>query len=178
MKKPVMLAVVSAVAGIAFGDASRGEDRGIGTTQPSQAPFESGRFQWRASAPLLGPDTKAAAPHVSIKDSTVVYYDSRWHLFATVRMRSDKVDIEYLSFADWPQADKAPRHVLNLHDQYYCAPQVFFFRPHKRWYLIYQLIEVDPSNVRFLFQGASDAEYRDNPYGKIPWRLGILNRVP
>jgi len=27
---------------------------------------------------------------------------------------------------------------------------------------------------RFVFQGASDTEYRGNPYGKIPWRLGIL----
>jgi hypothetical protein len=28
---------------------------------------------------------------------------------------------------------------------------------------------------RFLFQGASDGEYRGNPYGKIPWRLGVLD---
>ena len=38
-------------------------------------------------------------------------------------------------------------------------------------------LEVDPANVRFLFQGASDPEYRGNPYGKIPWRLGILEMV-
>jgi hypothetical protein len=25
-----------------------------------------------------------------------------------------------------------------------------------------------------LFHVASDPEYRGNPYGKIPWRLGIL----
>jgi hypothetical protein len=35
-------------------------------------------------------------------------------------------------------------------------------------------LEVDPSNLRFLFQGASDAEYRGGGYGGIPWRLGIL----
>ena len=37
-----------------------------------------------------------------------------------------------------------------------------------------ETMEVDPASLRFLFQGASDAEYRGNPYGKIPWRLGIL----
>ncbi len=116
-------------------------DRKAATTRPSQAAFESGRFRWRASAPLLSPDTRAADAHVSVKDPTIVHHDGRWHLFATVRMRSGKVDIEYLSFADWGQAEKAPRHVLNLHDQYYCAPQVFFFTPHQRWYLVYQLAD-------------------------------------
>jgi len=37
-----------------------------------------------------------------------------------------------------------------------------------------ETIEIDPADVRVLFQGASDAEYRGNPYGKTPWRLGIL----
>ena len=62
-------------------------------------------------------------------------------MFATVRLASGKVDIEYLNFADWKEADQAPRHRLNLHDQYYCAPQVFFFRPQKLWYLLYQIAD-------------------------------------
>jgi hypothetical protein len=33
---------------------------------------------------------------------------------------------------------------------------------------------VDPANVRFVFQGASDQEYRGQGYGGIPWRLGML----
>jgi hypothetical protein len=37
-----------------------------------------------------------------------------------------------------------------------------------------EMMEIDPADVRFVFQGASDSEYRGNPYGKIPWRLGIL----
>jgi hypothetical protein len=35
-------------------------------------------------------------------------------------------------------------------------------------------MEVDPAALRFLVQGADDPEYRNNPYGKIPWRLGLL----
>ncbi len=105
--------------------------------------FADGAFAWKASDPLIGvgPGKTATDPHVSIKDPTVVFHNGRWHLFATVRMQSGKVDIEYLNFADWSQADQASRHVLALHDQYYCAPQVFYFRPHKKWYLVFQLAE-------------------------------------
>jgi hypothetical protein len=103
--------------------------------------FEDGRFAWRASGPLLAADQQAADPQVSIKDPTFVQDKGRWHLFATVRMQSGRVDIVYLSFEDWHQAAKSPRRVLGLHDQYYCAPQAFFFTPHRRWYLIYQLAD-------------------------------------
>ena len=35
-------------------------------------------------------------------------------------------------------------------------------------------LEVDPSNLRFLFQGVTDAERSGKNYGQIPWRLGLL----
>jgi hypothetical protein len=89
----------------------------------------------------VGPGTNAPDPHVSVKDPTIVFHEGLWHLFATVRMKSGKVDIEYLKFKDWEHAGNAERHVLALHDQYYCAPQVFYFTPHRKWYLIYQLAE-------------------------------------
>jgi hypothetical protein len=105
--------------------------------------FEDGRFSWKASGPLLdvGPGKSAADPHLAVKDPTVVFHDGAWRLFTTVRMKSGRVDIEYLSFTDWALANQAPRHLLALHDQYYCAPQVFYFRPHKKWYLVYQLAD-------------------------------------
>jgi len=106
-------------------------------------PFADGKFSWRASAPLIDVGSGAAAsdPHVSIKDPTVVFTAGWWHVFATLRMKSGKVDIEYLRFRDWSQAAKAPRHLLALHDQYYCAPQILYFTPHQKWYLVYQLAD-------------------------------------
>jgi len=116
---------------------------------PAWKGFEDGEFSWKASGPLLAPDAHAADPAISIKDPTIVHSrrpaaagtsaEERWHLFCTVRLASGKVDIEYLSFADWKEADRAPRHLLSLHDPYYGAPQIFYFRPHRRWYLIYQI---------------------------------------
>lgn len=112
-------------------------------TQTGWTAFEDGRFSWKASGPLIdvGPGKDAPDPHVSIKDPTFIFHEGLWHLFATLRMKSGKVDIEYLSFTDWPQANAAPRHILAMHDQYYCAPQVFYFTPHQKWYLVYQLAD-------------------------------------
>jgi len=98
----------------------------------ARSAFEDGKFSWKASGPLVAPEARAADPAVSVKDPTIVRYRDRWHTFCTVRLASGKVDIVYLSFADWKEANRAPRHLLRLHDQYYCAPQVFYFRPHGR----------------------------------------------
>jgi hypothetical protein len=35
-------------------------------------------------------------------------------------------------------------------------------------------LEVDPANLRFVFQGVLDKDMRGKRYGEIPWRLGIL----
>ena len=37
-----------------------------------------------------------------------------------------------------------------------------------------ETLEVDPADVRFLYQGVSDADREGKPYGQIPWRLAIL----
>ena len=97
-------------------------------------------FSWSSSAPLLdvGPGKSAADPHVSVKDPSFIFHDGAWHLFTTLRMKSGRVDMEYLTFKDWKDAEKAERRVMNMHDQYNCAPQVFYFTPHKKWYMVYQ----------------------------------------
>ena len=132
MKTPSVLIVLIALLPAA--------NRSAGETENA---LTSGRFSWKASPPQIdvGPGKDAPDPHVSIKDPTFVFHEGRWHLFATVRMKSGRVDIEYLNFTDWPQAAQAPRHILAMHDQYYCAPQVFYFTPHRKWYLIYQLAD-------------------------------------
>ena len=107
-------------------------------TAASTDPFKTGDFSWTASPPLIASESNTADPQTSVKDPTVVRHGGKWHLFCTLRFDSGKVDIVYLSFTDWNKAEAAPRRILNLHDQYYCAPQIFYFRPHKKWYLLYQ----------------------------------------
>lgn len=68
----------------------------------------------------------------------MVYHEGKWHLFCTVRGKKRSHQIEYVSFAKWEEAGKGKRRFLGITDGYYCAPQVFYFRPHIKWYLIYQ----------------------------------------
>ena len=103
----------------------------------------TGPFQWSASEPLIAPQDRDGDSYHSIKDPTVVRHGDRWHLFCTIRGKQRSHQIEYLSFRDWSGAAKATRATLRVTDGYFCAPQVFFFRPHKKWYLIYQAS--DPS---------------------------------
>jgi hypothetical protein len=52
----------------------------------------------------------------------------------------DRSAIEYCSFEKWEEADGSERTILEISDsRYYCAPQVFYFEPHRKWYLIYQM---------------------------------------
>ncbi len=95
---------------------------------------------WELSPPLISPESRDADQAVSVKDPTVVFAEGKWHVFMTIRCQG-YVPMEYVSFAKWEEADKAPRHVLRgtSEQKYRCAPQVFYFRPHKKWYLIHQL---------------------------------------
>ncbi len=109
--------------------------------------WQTGDFRWRSSGPLIDVQTgqNAADPHVALKDPTVVFHDGRWHLFGTLRKQSGHVCMEYLSFSAWDQANAAPRREISFTDKYHCAPQVFYFTPHQRWYLLHQL--TDPART-------------------------------
>ena len=102
-----------------------------------------GRFQiplmWEYSAPLIAPEHRNTNPSHAQKDPSLVFYEGKWHVFMTVKL-PQRSAIEYCSFGKWEEANASPRTLLKVSDSdYYCAPQVFFFRPHKKWFLIYQI---------------------------------------
>ena len=117
---------------------------GCGGEQPSgaksevAADFLAGSFGWRVSQPLVTPLQRPGDTLYSVKDPSVVYYQGRWHLFCTIRGQNRSHQVEYITFADWKKTDEAKRYLLNMHSGFFCAPQVFYFRPHKKWYLICQ----------------------------------------
>ncbi len=94
---------------------------------------------WVYSRPLVAPEDREKNRSHAQKDPTVVRFEGRWHLFMTVKLQ-DRSAIEYCAFESWNEADQAERTVLAVSDsRYYCAPQVFYFAPHSRWYLVYQV---------------------------------------
>lgn len=101
----------------------------------------NGWFRWSSSEPLVAPAVGDGDQYHSVKDPTIVRHNGRWHIFCTVRGKKRSHQIEYISFTNWRDTGKASRRMLKLTDGYFCAPQVFYFRPHKKWYLIYQVID-------------------------------------
>ncbi|HMC27734.1 MAG TPA: non-reducing end alpha-L-arabinofuranosidase family hydrolase [Verrucomicrobiae bacterium] len=100
--------------------------------------LNSGEFHWTLGAPVLSAAKRSDDPCYSVKDPSVVYFEGRWHLFCTIRSVKRTHQIEYLSFDQWQNANAAPRHILTITNNYFCAPQVFYFTPHRKWYLIHQ----------------------------------------
>lgn len=95
--------------------------------------------RWEYGAPLIAPEKRDAEPSRAQKDPSVVFHDGRWHVFMTVKLPG-RTAIEHCSFERWEHADASKRTLLRLTDsKYFAAPQVFYFEPHKKWYLIYQV---------------------------------------
>lgn len=98
-------------------------------------------MHWCSTGPLISPRANQQHPILSVKDPSVVYFGNRWHVFATTADDKGQWSMVYTSFADWKDAPGASQFYLNENPSlvgYHCAPQVFFFAPHKKWYLIFQ----------------------------------------
>ncbi len=108
------------------------------TSTPSPAHQQSAlpaRFRWTCGPAVLGPDD--AGRTVSIKDPTVVFHRGRWHVYTTMRTNRP-AQMHYIGLKDWSRPGEAVRRDIALSDAYHCAPQLFYMRPQRRWYLIYQ----------------------------------------
>lgn len=115
----------------------------VSASEPSGNPSASG-FQlpssWELSPPLIAPENRQRDRCVSVKDPSLVFFENRWHVFMTIRCEG-YTPTEYCSFDKWENANGSPRNVLTVREKYFCAPHVFYFRPHRKWYLIYQVGE-------------------------------------
>jgi len=130
---PVILAVEAATqTQSATSSAVRADPPALGFATP---------LQWKSTGVLIAPVSDETHNIVSVKDPTVVRYSNKWHVYATTANTRGSWSMVYLSFADWSDAaDAKPYYIDNNPNLrgYHCAPQVFYFRPHKKWYLIYQ----------------------------------------
>lgn len=131
----------------------------------------TGPFQWKSSGPLIKPVSDATRKLVSVKDPTVVYYGGKWHVFATTANARGGWGMVYLSFKDWSEAATARPYYLDANPNlrgYHCAPQVFYFRPHKKWYLIFQSQQPQYSTTDDLSRPETWSRPRDFFAGKPP----------
>ncbi|MCA9446852.1 MAG: alpha/beta fold hydrolase, partial [Candidatus Omnitrophica bacterium] len=91
--------------------------------------------------PLLEPGPAGSFCETSVKDPTIVWSDGAWHVFFTARGLGE-YSIGYASsetFSGLRNAEKIRLGQLGGESESYAAaPQVFYFEPQGKWYLIFQ----------------------------------------
>jgi hypothetical protein len=99
-------------------------------------------LQWKSTGVLVRPISDESHKIVSVKDPTVVHYNGLWHIYATAYSTSARTwSMVYLNFEDWSEAPKAKLTYIDVNPSlrgYHCAPHLFYFAPHGKWYLIFQ----------------------------------------
>jgi hypothetical protein len=109
-------------------------------TTPTATGTPPPRFTWSSSGALISPKPDASHPEAGVKDPSVVYYNGKWHVFASVAS-ANGYNLEYRSFTDWSQAGSARPYFLDrsgIGIGYRAAPEVFYFAPQELWYLVFQ----------------------------------------
>lgn len=77
--------------------------------------------------------------YYGVKDPTIVFTGGKYHVFFTGAARDGRWVMLHAAAPSIEALQAAPRTYLrSLDERYFCAPQVFFFEPHGKWYLIYQ----------------------------------------
>ncbi|KAF9064881.1 putative alpha-L-arabinofuranosidase precursor [Rhodocollybia butyracea] len=107
-----------------------------GGSTPSKLPAT---FTWSSSGPLISPH---ADSHnlAALKDPSIIFYEGAYHVFASTAVDAG-YNLVYFTFTDFNQAEASTFHYLDatpIGVGYRAAPQVFFFAPQNKWYLIYQ----------------------------------------
>ena len=123
------------------GSGGASDDSGADATDGSSGCGVPNGFLWSSSNPIIGPMSDATHNLVSIKDPTVVFYNGKYHVYASVVNVDGNYNMVYLNFTDWSQAASAVQYYMDATpglSGYHCAPQLFYFAPKNRWYLVYQ----------------------------------------
>jgi hypothetical protein len=118
---------------------------GSSTVAAAEATLPSS-FQWHSSGPLIAPTSDATHSIISIKDPSIVFFKGRWNVYASIVNTAvnpgGNYSMVYTSFRSFSQASSAPQFFLdqnpNIGTGYRAAPEVFFFAPQHKWYLVYQ----------------------------------------
>jgi endo-1,4-beta-xylanase len=98
-------------------------------------------FAWSSTGVLLSPISDATHNLVSIKDPSLVHHNGKWQVFVSTVDANMGYSMAYLTLPAWDRAAEATFHYFDQTPAlrgYHAAPQVFFFAPQQKWYLVYQ----------------------------------------
>ena len=96
---------------------------------------------WNVGPPVFSPGPAGSFDETAVKDPSIVFAEGFWRLFYTAR-GNNLYTLGYAAAPTLPELAKARRYQLTQlraeKQVYAAAPQVFYFRQQKKWYLIYQ----------------------------------------
>ncbi len=121
---------------------------------------ENNQNTWEVSPPIFSPGPEGSFDEVAVKDPSVVYYKGKWHVFYTARGKGEYTT-GYVSAKELSDLPSAKRHELKMirgKTRYGCAPQVFYYEPQQKWYLIFQNRD---SNYQPVFSTTATIEQPD-----------------
>jgi len=98
-------------------------------------------FAWSSTGVVLGPKSDATHDLASIKDPSIVRFNDKWHVFVSTVTVGGAYSMAYATFPDWEHTADATFYHLDQTPTlrgYHAAPQIFYFAPQQKWYLVYQ----------------------------------------
>jgi len=98
-------------------------------------------FSWTSTGPLISPKSDSTHNMIAVKDPSTVYYNGQYIVYASSVNSAGNYGMEYLHFSNWSQAAAATPYFMDNtpgFSGYHTAPQVFYFAPQSKWYLIFQ----------------------------------------
>jgi len=98
-------------------------------------------FSWTSTGPLISAKSDSTHNIVAVKDPSTVYYNGQYIVYASYANSAGGWGMEYLHFTNWSEASAATPYFMDDNPNfsgYHTAPQVFYFAPQNKWYLIFQ----------------------------------------
>jgi hypothetical protein len=99
-------------------------------------------YSWTSTGPIISAKSDSTHNIIAVKDPSAVLFNGRWVIYASDVNSSGSYNMEYLNVAsDWSDASTATPYFMDNtpgFSGYHTAPQVFYFAPQNKWYLIFQ----------------------------------------
>ena len=99
-------------------------------------------YSWTSTGPIIGPKSDSTHNIIAVKDPSAVLYNGQWIVYASDVNSAGNYNMEYLNIgSSWSNASSATPYFMDNtpgFSGYHTAPQVFYFAPQNKWYLIFQ----------------------------------------
>jgi endo-1,4-beta-xylanase len=98
-------------------------------------------FAWSTGGPVLSPASDAKHSVVAVKDPSIVYFNGKYHMFVSTVDAKGAYSMAYVNFPDWGHTADATFAYLDQTPTlvgYHTSPEIFFFAPQNKWYLVFQ----------------------------------------